>query len=66
MNKERLIEKLSEANVRAVARLITVIENEDPLSEEIPKWNDMGIEAIFGPGSSTKYIIKYIDGKNIE
>ena len=22
--------------------------------EEIPKWNDMGIEAIFGPGSSTK------------
>ena len=34
--------------------------------EEIPKWNDMGIEAIFGPGSSTKDIIKYIDGKNIE
>ena len=34
--------------------------------EEIPKWNDMGIEAIFGPGSSTKDIIKYRDGKNIE
>ncbi|MEC9138697.1 MAG: cobalamin B12-binding domain-containing protein [Candidatus Thermoplasmatota archaeon] len=34
--------------------------------EEIPKWNDMGIEAIFGPGSSTKDIIKYINGKNIE
>ena len=34
--------------------------------EEIRKWNDMGIEAIFGPGSSTKDIIKYIDGKNIE
>ena len=34
--------------------------------EEIPKWNEMGIEAIFGPGSSTKDIIKYIDGKNIE
>ena len=31
--------------------------------EEIPKWNDMGIEAIFGPGSSTKDIIKYINGK---
>ena len=30
LNKERLIEKLSEANVRAVARLITLIENEDP------------------------------------
>jgi len=26
----------------------------------------MGIEAIFGPGSSTKDIIKYINGKNIE
>ena len=34
--------------------------------EEIPKWNEMGIEAIFGPGSSTKEIIKYINGKNIE
>ena len=34
--------------------------------EEIPKWNNMGIEAIFGPGSSTKDIIKYINGKNIE
>ena len=34
--------------------------------EEIPKWNEMGIQAIFGPGSSTKDIIKYIDGKNIE
>ena len=33
---------------------------------EIPKWNDIGIEAIFGPGSSTKDIIKYINGKNIE
>ena len=37
MNKERLIEKLSEANVRAVARLITLIENENPISEEILK-----------------------------
>ena len=34
--------------------------------EEIPKWNEMGIEAIFGPGYSTKDIIKYINGKNIE
>ena len=44
MNKERLIEKLSEANVRAVARLITLIENENPLSEEILKkvWKETG------------------------
>ena len=30
--------------------------------EEIPKWNEMGIEAIFGPGSSTNDIIDYIKG----
>ncbi len=30
--------------------------------EEIPKWNELGIEAIFGPGSSTNDIIKYIKG----
>ena len=30
--------------------------------EEIPKWNKIGIEAIFGPGSSTNDIIDYIKG----
>ena len=30
--------------------------------EEIPKWKKMGIEAIFGPGSSTTEIIEYING----
>ena len=30
--------------------------------EEIPKWKEMGIEAIFGPGSSTTEIISYING----
>ena len=33
--------------------------------EEIPKWNEMGIEAIFGPGSSTNEIIDYINGTKI-
>ena len=28
--------------------------------EEIPKWNKIGIKAIFGPGSSTNDIIDYI------
>ncbi len=28
--------------------------------DEIPKWNKMGIKAIFGPGSSTKDIVDYI------
>ena len=30
--------------------------------KEIPKWKKMGIEAIFGPGSSTTEIIDYING----
>ena len=30
--------------------------------EEIPEWKKMGIEAIFGPGSSTTEIIDYING----
>jgi len=30
-------------------------------NEEIPKWNELGIEAIFGPGSSTTEIIEYIN-----
>ena len=33
--------------------------------EEIPKWNEIGIEAIFGPGSSTTEIIDYINGIEI-
>ena len=31
-------------------------------NEEIPKWKKLGIEAIFGPGSSTTEIIDYIQG----
>ena len=30
--------------------------------DEIPKWNEIGIKAIFGPGSSTKDIVDYIKG----
>ncbi len=30
--------------------------------EEIPKWKEIGIEAIFGPGSSTNDIINYVKG----
>ena len=30
--------------------------------EEIPKWNEIGIKAIFVPGSSTNDIIDYIKG----
>ena len=63
MNKERLTEKLSEANVRAVARLITLIENENPLSEEILKkvWKKTGKSYIIGitgpPGAGKSTIV---------
>ena len=63
LNKERLIEKLSEANVRAVARLITLIENENPLSEEILKkvWKETGKSYIIGitgpPGAGKSTIV---------
>ena len=30
--------------------------------EEIPKWKEIGIEAIFGPGTSTNDIIDYVKG----
>jgi|TARA_B110000438_G_scaffold43793_1_gene43730 methylmalonyl-CoA mutase C-terminal domain/subunit len=29
--------------------------------QEIPKWKKIGIDAIFGPGTSTKDIIEYIN-----
>ena len=63
MNKERLIEKLNEGSVRAVARLITLIENEDPLSEEILKeiWKETGKSYIIGitgpPGAGKSTIV---------
>ena len=30
--------------------------------QEIPKWKKIGIDAIFGPGTSTKDIIEYVNG----
>ena len=30
--------------------------------QEIPKWKEIGIDAIFGPGTSTKDIIEYVNG----
>ena len=58
----RVIELLKEKD----AEDIKIIAGGIIPDEELPKWNNMGIEAIFGPGSSTKDIIKYINGKNIE
>ena len=54
----RVIELLSERE----ASDIKIIAGGIIPDEEIPKWNKMGIEAIFAPGSSTNDIIDYIKG----
>tara|TARA_B100000029_G_scaffold388307_1_gene384440 strand:+ start:740 stop:1138 length:399 start_codon:yes stop_codon:yes gene_type:complete len=54
----RVIELLNERE----ASDIKIIAGGIIPDEEIPKWNEMGIKAIFGPGSSTNDIIDYIKG----
>lgn len=63
MNKKRLLEKLKKADTRAVARLITLIENEDPIAEYILKkiWRSTGKSYIIGitgpPGAGKSTIV---------
>ena len=57
----KVIELLKEKNIDD----IRIIAGGIIPDEEIPKWNEMGIEAIFGPGSSTNEIIDYINGTEI-
>jgi len=54
----RVIELLNERE----ASDIKIIAGGIIPDEEIPKWNKIGIKAIFGPGSSTNDIIDYIKG----
>ena len=54
----RVIELLNERE----ASDIKIIAGGIIPDEEIPKWNEIGIKAIFGPGSSTNHIIDYIKG----
>ena len=54
----RVIELLNERG----ASDIKIIAGGIIPDEEIPKWNEIGIKAIFGPGSSTNDIIDYIKG----
>tara|TARA_B100001250_G_C19309867_1_gene575741 strand:- start:211 stop:609 length:399 start_codon:yes stop_codon:yes gene_type:complete len=54
----RIIELLNERE----ASDIKIIAGGIIPDEEIPKWNEIGIKAIFGPGSSTNDIIDYIKG----
>jgi methylmalonyl-CoA mutase C-terminal domain/subunit len=53
----RVIELLKENN----AEDIKIIAGGIIPNQEIPKWKENGIDAIFGPGTSTKEIIEYIN-----
>jgi|TARA_B110000881_G_scaffold204948_1_gene206947 methylmalonyl-CoA mutase C-terminal domain/subunit len=53
----RVIELLKENN----AEDIKIIAGGIIPNQEIPKWKEIGIDAIFGPGTSTKEIIEYIN-----
>ena len=63
LNRERLLEKLKKADVRAVARLITLLENENPIAEDILKdvWKSTGKSYIIGitgpPGAGKSTIV---------
>ena len=63
LNKERFLEKLKKADVRAVARLITLLENENPVAEDILKnvWKNTGKSYIIGitgpPGAGKSTIV---------
>ena len=63
MNKEQFLDKLRKADIRSVAKLITLIENEDSVAEEILKevWKDTGKSYIIGitgpPGAGKSTIV---------
>ena len=63
MNKQNLLEKLKKSDIRAVARLITLIENEDPIAESVLKevWKKTGNSYIIGitgpPGAGKSTIV---------
>tara|TARA_B100000029_G_scaffold115585_1_gene108057 strand:- start:1341 stop:1739 length:399 start_codon:yes stop_codon:yes gene_type:complete len=57
----KIIDLLKEKNIDD----IRIIAGGIIPDEEIPKWNEIGIEAIFGPGSSTTEIIDYINGTKL-
>ena len=63
MNKQKLLRKLKKSDIRAVARLITLIENEDPIAESVLKevWKKTGNSYIIGitgpPGAGKSTIV---------
>ena len=63
MNKNEIIDKLKRKDVRAVARLLTLIENEEKEAENILKeiWKSTGNSYIIGitgpPGAGKSTIV---------
>jgi LAO/AO transport system kinase len=63
LNKEQFLDNLRKADVRSVAKLITLIENEDSVAEEMLKevWKDTGKSYIIGitgpPGAGKSTIV---------
>ena len=63
MNKKHFLRKLLKSDIRSVARLITLIENEDPVAESLLKnvWKKTGNSYIIGitgpPGAGKSTIV---------
>ena len=72
MNEKEIIERLKKKDVRAVARLLTFIENEDELAENILKkiWKHTGNSHIIGitgpPGAGKSSIVDLLTKMAIE
>ena len=72
MNEKEIIERLKKKDVRAIARLLTFIENEDELAENILKkiWKHTGNSHIIGitgpPGAGKSSIVDLLTKISIE
>ena len=72
MNEKEIIERLKKKDVRAIARLLTFIENEDELAENILKkiWRHTGNSHIIGitgpPGAGKSSIVDLLTKMAIE
>ena len=72
MNEKEIIERLKKKDVRAIARLLTFIENEDELAENILKkiWRHTGNSHIIGitgpPGAGKSSIVDLLTKISIE
>ena len=72
MNEKEIIERLKNKDVRAIARLLTFIENEDELAENILKkiWRHTGNSHIIGitgpPGAGKSSIVDLLTKMAIE